>query len=193
MQFLCQKNKQEIPCLRIHMLQVRFCVVYKLLVALLLVLANLLVSQTVFAGQLSALINGKAIHMNTKSNSNYNEENWGAGIQYDFGKFDDKWIPFAAVSAFLDSSSNNSYYFGGGYTRRLMLSEQMNQLHFDIGLIGFLMSRKDYRDGDLFPGVLPMLSFGTRTASINITYIPEVAPKMVELWFFQLKLTVKEF
>lgn len=193
MQSFARQNRHVIPRPRLFTFRIRFHLAFKLAAALLLILLNLSVSQTTLAGQLSALINGKAIHMNTKSNTNYNEENWGAGAQYEFGNYDDKWIPFTAVSGFLDSSKNPSYYLGGGYVRRFMLSERLDQLHFDIGLIGFFMSRKDYRDGDLFPGVLPMLSFGTRTASVNITYVPEVAPKMVELWFFQLKLTVMEF
>ena len=160
---------------------------------LLILILSLLVNNTSHAGQFSVLFNGKAIHLNDTSNKNYNEENWGAGVQYEYGKSDNKWIPFTTISGFLDSHKNPSYYAGGGYVRRFMLSEKMQQLHFDAGLIAFLMSREDYRDGDLFPGVLPMMSLGTKHAAINVTYIPEVAPKMVELWFFQLKLTLAEF
>ena len=68
-----------------------------------------------------------------------------------------------------------------------------HQLHFDAGLVGFLMTREDYLGGDWFPGVLPFMSLGIKQVSVNITYIPKIKPKMVELWFIQLKVPLAEF
>jgi hypothetical protein len=140
---------------------------------------------------LSFLVNGKAIHMKKNANGRFNEDNWGFGFQYEFAKSNRAWIPFATVSGFKDSNNQASYYIGGGYMRRLMLSRKMDQLHVDAGLIGFAMSRQDYKSGDPFIAALPALSLGTKDVSINVTYIPKVHPKISELWFFQLKLSTR--
>jgi hypothetical protein len=110
-------------------------------------------------------------------------------LQYEFGDVRDKWVPYTTVSGFKDSNYQPSYYVGGGYLRRIMVSPRMNFLHVDVGMVGFLMSRRDYSQGDLFPGVLPVLSLGTRDVAVNVTYIPEVDARLAELWFFQLKLS----
>jgi len=110
-------------------------------------------------------------------------------LHYEFAKTTERWIPFVTVSGFKDSLNEPSYYAGGGYMRRLLLSRKLNYLHADAGLIGFLMTRKDYKNGEPFVGALPVLSVGTRNVSVNVTYIPKVHPKMAELWFFQLKLS----
>lgn len=142
------------------------------------------------ANQLNLLLNGKAIHMEDAAVGEYNEDNWGVGLQYDLGDPDEKWVKFLTVSGFKDSNNQSSYYFGGGILRRYILSEKLDNLHIDIGGIGFLMTRKDYLDRDLFPGVLPAFSIGTNNVALNITYVPKVSPKMIALWFFQLKFSI---
>jgi hypothetical protein len=141
------------------------------------------------ADELSLLVNGKAIHINTPPGRNLNEKNWGLGLQYDWDRKDSKWIPFATASGFIDSNHNPSYYAGGGALRRF----QFGGMHADVGAIGFLMTRKDFKHDQPFPGVLPVLSVGTQSVSLNMTYIPKVEPKAVPLWFFQLKILVKTF
>lgn len=145
------------------------------------------------AGEWNLLVNGKAMHAKDRSSTPYNEKNWGAGAQYDFGDINSRWNKFVTVSGFLDSNKDASYYIGGGNARRFMLSEKMDFLHLDVGLVGFVMTRKDHHSGRPFIGVLPMLSIGTKDIAINITYIPEVSPKMVEIWFFQLKVSERKF
>lgn len=146
------------------------------------------------AGSLHALANGKAIHLETApAGSTYNEENWGAGLQYDFDPWDEAWIPFVTVSGFLDSNSNASYYAGGGLMRRFMISEALDNLYIDVGTVAFLMTRKGFRNNAPFLGVLPVMSFGNEHIAINATYIPKVDPKMVALFFFQLKIKLLEF
>jgi hypothetical protein len=63
----------------------------------------------------------------------------------------------------------------------------------DLGAIGFVMTRKDYKNNDPFLGVLPALSVGTKNVALNITYVPKVEPKAVPLWFFQLKINLSSF
>ena len=141
------------------------------------------------ADEMSLLVNGKAVHINTPAGKNLNEKNWGLGLQYDWDLADSKWIPFATASGFIDSNNNPSYYAGGGASRRF----QFDGMHVDLGAVGFLMTRKDFKNDHPFPGVLPVLSVGTKSVALNITYIPKVEPKAVPLWFFQLKINLKIF
>jgi hypothetical protein len=142
----------------------------------------------VFAEEWNLLINGQARHLGVPAGQHYNERNWGLGLQYDFIEPEKKWIPFVNASEFKDSNGNLSYYAGGGINRRFIPIEGASSFHIDIGAVGFLMHRKDFKDGRPFPGILPVASVGTDRLSLNITYIPKVEPKMVPLWFFQLKL-----
>jgi len=138
------------------------------------------------ADEWNLLINGKALHLGSPAGSNLNEKNWGLGIQYDWERANDKWRPFATASEFRDSNNNTSYYAGGGAMYRL----QFDSVHVDVGAIAFLMTRKDYKNNEPFPGVLPALSVGTKNVALNITYVPKVVPKSVPLWFFQIKINL---
>jgi len=149
-----------------------------------------LLSLPAHAGQMSLIVNGKAFHFDTPSGQNFNESNWGGGLQYDFDAVGENknWVPFLAASGFKDSFKNPSYYAGGGIMRRYRFNEASLPVNVDIGVIGFLMTREDFRDNQPFPGVLPVLSFGTDRVALNVTYIPRVDPKMVPLVFLQLKI-----
>ena len=97
-------------------------------------------------------------------------------------------MPFINASGFKDSNGNPSYYVGGGIARRFFLGKEKGSLHLDAGVVAFLMTREDYNDGDPFPAVLPMISFGTNRIALNVTYAPEVGPIDVAVLFFQLKI-----
>jgi hypothetical protein len=140
------------------------------------------------AEQWSLLLNGKAWHLEKPAGTDYNEENWGAGVQYDFKMTESKWIPFVTASGFKDSNKNPSYYAGGGTLRRFSFGEEKNSFHLDAGVVAFFMTRKGYQDGRPFLGVLPVVALGTDRVALNITYIPKVDPKMVPIIFFQLKI-----
>lgn len=143
------------------------------------------------AGELSLLVNGKSIHLDSRPGATYNERNWGAGLQYEFDPVDDgRWVPFLSVSGFLDSNENPSYYAGGGAMRRYPFGKSAWNTHFDLGAIAFLMVRENFHDGDPFFGVLPVASLGSGRVALNVTYIPKVDPKMVPLVFFQLKIVM---
>lgn len=75
------------------------------------------------AGELSMLLNGKAIHLDAPPGQTLNESNWGAGVQYDFDRNGRKWAPYLMASGFIDSVNNPSYYAGGGYMRRWQLNK----------------------------------------------------------------------
>ena len=160
---------------------------------LMLVILQMMISNTANAGILSLLINGKSLHMNPPKDVEYNENNWGAGVQYDFKSYGNAWIPFLTASGFVDSFENPSYYTGAGIVRRFHFGQTKDSTHFDAGIIGFLMTRQDYRGGDPFFGMLPALSYGNRRFAVNMTYIPKVQPKLVALWFFQFKISTAGF
>jgi len=147
-----------------------------------------LMSAPAQADQWSLLLNGKAIHLEESPGVEYNEDNWGAGVQYDFNMTERKWVPFITASGFKDSNENMSYYAGGGTVRRFSFGDDKGGLHLDAGLVAFLMVRKDFKNDDPFPGVLPVVSFGTDRVALNVTYIPKVDPKMVPIVFFPLKI-----
>ena len=145
------------------------------------------------AGDLSFILNGKAVHLDDPApGQKFNEKNWGAGLQYDFEPSDDgKWVPFITAAGFSDSNKNPSYYAGGGVSRRFQPTG--SSVHYDLGLVGFLMTREDFKGGSPFPGVLPVFSMGTESVAVNITYVPDIAPKSVPLIFFQLKFRIASF
>ena len=142
------------------------------------------------AGDLSVLLNGKAIHLDSQPGVRYNENNWGLGAQYSMAPVNEKWVPFATASGFKDSNKNRSYYAGGGFLYRNQFEWGKTPMHFDVGAIAFVMTRKGFKGDDPFLGALPAVSLGTSRVSVNMTYIPKVDPKMVPLLFFQLKITL---
>lgn len=163
-----------------------FSTILKCTAPLLLLLGTAPVS----ANQWSFLVNGKAIHLEKPAGTRYNEENWGAGVQYDFTSKDSKWVPFLTASGFKDSNKNPSYYAGGGVLYRYAFGTEKNSLHLDTGLVAFAMVRKDYMHGKPFLGALPVVSFGNDRLALNVTYIPKVDPKLIPLVFLQLKVGI---
>ena len=162
-------------------------------VLLLIVIAIAVVSRAAQADELHLIVNGKAIHLDQKPGTHYNESNWGAGFQYDFEKSKSNWVPFIAASGFSDSNKNSSYYAGGGWLKRFDSFLSDASLHADAGVVVFAMWRQEFNRGKPFAGVLPAFSVGGERVSVNVTYIPRVDPKMVPILFFQLKLKLSDF
>ncbi|MFV1997843.1 MAG: hypothetical protein ACC641_07500, partial [Acidiferrobacterales bacterium] len=106
-----------------------------------LILSFWLLASSASAGELSILLNGKAIHLDTPPGVVLNEANWGAGLQYDYDRNGRKWAPFLMASGFIDSVNNPSFYAGGGYMRRWKLGKNW---HADAGWVAFLMTRQDF-------------------------------------------------
>jgi hypothetical protein len=146
-------------------------------------------TQQVTADVLHLVLNGKAFHQQKRS---FNEENWGLGFEYDFVE-EEKWIPFVTGSFFKDSFSNTSTYFGGGSKRRFNLEADKQGWHIDVGVVAFLMTRKDTQNNKPFFGALPFVSLGTEKFAINATYIPSVSPKYVSLIFIQTTFKLAEW
>ncbi|MDH5649664.1 MAG: hypothetical protein OEY67_08405 [Gammaproteobacteria bacterium] len=161
----------------------------RLFVLILPMLAAMIYPVSSLGDGLSILLNGRSWHLEKKQGVDYNETNLGTGFQYDFSGNGDHVYPFINAGGFKDSFENNSYYAGGGLAKRFMAN---NSIHIDAGVTAFLMTRKDRNDGDPFPGMLPFMTIGTDKVAVNITYIPKVDPKMVPLFFIQLKISLTQ-
>ncbi len=153
------------------------------------------------AGSLDIVINGKSHHVNSKYN--WNEDNLGLGLEYEFAG-SSRWIKTVNANTFVDSLENMSYMAGAGLKRRLLMTDRLGGLYLDAGVVAFLMSRKDINDSRPFPGLLPTLTFGNRYAGVNLTYLPQkvvhdvahanvVDPTIGGVFFMQFKLRLSNF
>lgn len=124
---------------------------------------------TAFAGNFSAVLNGKSIHVD--ATEEWNENNLGLGIEYQFAS-DSRWKKQLMVNGFLDSSDEMSYMAGAGLHRTLFATDRLDGFYIDAGLNAFFMTRKDINDNQPFPGAVPSLTFGNRNMGINLTYLP---------------------
>lgn len=109
-----------------------------------------------------------------------NEQNWGAGLTYEFNP-DARYVWAADADFFKDSLSDPSAYVGGSFRRRFRL--------VDIGLLGFIMYRESGKEtigSPIFPGVLPFVEFGSKRIRFRTTYIPRVTGRDDEAVTLQL-------
>ena len=144
----------------------------------------------------SLVLNGKAIHVD--SSRDWNEQNWGLGLEREFDA-QSRWVKLAVVNGFKDSQDEMSYMAGGGIKRRFRLDSVSEGLFFDVGVVGFMMTRQDVDNNDPFPGLLPAMTVGTRRVALNVTYLSKsmmdgatnvtrVDPTVSGLVFLQLRL-----
>lgn len=166
---------------------------------ILLILAAILAvgtGATASAQDWGLVVNGKAIHVN--SSKDWNERNWGLGLEREFAT-DSKWVKVALVNGFKDSRNHMSYMAGGGVKRRFHLYSLSDDLFVDVGVVGFLMTRKNVNDNEPFPGLLPAVTVGTSRVALNLTYLSErmmdratnvsrVDPTVSGLVFLQLRI-----
>lgn len=152
------------------------------------------------AGGLSAVINGKSIHVG--ADKDWNEENYGLGLEYRLPG-ESVWKKQLMVNGFRDSNDEMSYMAGGGLHRTLFATDSMNSFYIDAGINVFLMTRQDVNDNRPFPGALPSLTFGNRHMGLNLTYLPRVAVERIfdesfeddslsGLFFLQFKVSVDQ-
>jgi hypothetical protein len=142
----------------------------------------------------SVVVNGRAIHVNAAKD--WNESNWGLGLEKEF-KSSGHWVRMALANGFRDSDKEPSYMAGGGLKRRFNVVG--DDLHVDLGVVGFVMTRHDVHHNRPFPGLLPAVTFGGKHVAVNMTYMPSSAvdglthanlkdPGMRGIFFLQLKL-----
>ena len=126
----------------------------------------------VTAGELSAVLNGRSIHIG--ATEDWNENNLGFGLEYQFAS-ESRWKTIVMANGFRDSNESMSYMAGAGLHRTLFDTQHLGDFYVDVGLNAFLMTREDVNDNQPFPGVLPSLTVGNRYVGFNLTYLPEQA------------------
>ncbi len=164
--------------------------IINIITATLLAISLLLIHSSVKAAGYHLLLNGKSFHKEQPKKGSFNEKNWGLGLQYDYEIYKQHWQPYLTVSGFRDSYKRNSFYAGGGVLRRFSLTRIQKDLHFSAGLVAFIMTRKDRNNRRPFLGALPAFTLGTDRVAINLSYVPKVEPKLIPLWFVQLKVSL---
>ena len=168
--------------------------------ALLLTVLFVLPCSPSLAGGLSAVFNGKSVHVD--ADEDWNEENYGLGVEYQL-KSRSAWKKQLMVNGFRDSNDEMSFMFGGGLHRSLFTTERMNGFYVDAGINAFLMTRRDVNDNRPFPGVLPSLTLGNRHMGLNLTYVPKAAMEFMldeamtdesinGIFFVQFKVAVSQ-
>ena len=131
---------------------------------------------TAVSGELSAVINGKAFHLNAERD--WNEANIGAGVEFRFAA-DSRWKTLVMANGFRDSSNRMSYMAGGGLHRNLFSVDRLDGLYLDVGINAFMMTREDVNGNRPFPGALPSLTIGNRIMGFNVAYLPKTAVEKI--------------
>lgn len=150
------------------------------------------------AGELSAVLNGRSIHIGAAEE--WNENNVGLGVEYQF-ESESRWKKILMANGFRDSNDGMSYMAGAGLHRTLLDTHRLGNFYVDFGVSAFLMTREDVNDNRPFPGVLLSLTIGNRYGGINLTYLPVQAvekltgARMVDesisgIVFLQFKMSV---
>lgn len=121
------------------------------------------------AGNFSAVLNGRSIHVD--ATHDWNEDNAGLGLEYQFAT-ESRWKRQVMINGFRDSNEEMSYMAGAGLHRTLFATDRLHGLYFDAGINAFLMTRKDVNDNRPFVGAVPSLSVGNHYMGINLTYLP---------------------
>lgn len=117
----------------------------------------------------SVVLNGKAIHIG--ANRDWNENNWGLGVERELAGHS-PWVKVLFANGFIDSNDEMSYMAGGGIKRRFRPLPGRRDVYADMGVVGFLMTRRDVRDNEPFPGLLPAVTLGTDRFAMNLSYVP---------------------
>ena len=137
-----------------------------------LVLALMVSASNALAGEFSAVLNGRSIHLG--ASEDWNENNLGLGVEYEFAS-ESRWRKRLMANGFEDSNEDMSYMVGGGLHRNLFATDRLRGFYIDAGLNAFVMTREDVDDGSPFPGILPTLTMGNRYVGLNLTYLPKQA------------------
>ncbi len=161
-----------------------------------------LTSSDALAGGTNAVLNGKSYHFD--STYDWNENNTGLGIEYEFArKADSAWKKVAMANGFRDSTNNMSYMAGAGLQRRIYETHKLGGFYIYAGLNAFVMTRDDVNNSEPFPGILPSISIGNDKVGFNLTYLPKKAieettnadvvdPTLSGILFLQFKVSLDQ-
>jgi len=157
-------------------------------------------ASSAFAGKISAVVNGKSYHFNSRYD--WNENNYGFGIEHEFEQRS-AWKKIAMANGFRDSTNNMSYMAGAGLHRRVYETDKLAGFYIYAGVNAFLMTRDDVNDSKPFPGLLPSISVGNDKVGFNLAYMPKraieevtnanaVDPTLSGILFLQFKVSMDQ-
>src|SRR5210317_2540079 len=157
-------------------------------------------ASSAFAGKISAVVNGKSYHFNSRYD--WNENNYGFGLEHEFTQRS-AWKTTAMANGFRDSTNNMSYMAGAGLHRRIFETDKLAGFSIYAGLNAFLMTRDDVGGSKPFPGILPSVSIGNDKVGFNLTYLPRKAveqttnasivdPTVTGILFLQFKVSMDQ-
>jgi hypothetical protein len=145
-------------------------------------------ASSAFAGKISAVVNGKSYHFNSRYD--WNENNYGFGIEHEFEQRS-AWKKIAMAMA------------GAGLHRRVYETDKLAGFYIYAGVNAFLMTRDDVNDSKPFPGLLPSISIGNAKVGFNLAYMPKraieevtnanaVDPTLSGILFLQFKVSMDQ-
>ena len=125
----------------------------------------------------------------TTSNEQYNEDNAGYGLIYEFDKRKNV-IPYITFGKYRDSFYSDATYLSGGASKRIMISRQLDDLHFEFGGALTLIKSTSYLEGRPLLTFMPVLTLATNTVGLNLSYIPKINNTTTHVFFIQMKVSL---
>jgi hypothetical protein len=111
----------------------------------------------------SVLLFGKAWHFDAHTHYNYNQANYGLGLEW--GPHADGW--FVGGYALKDSLSQLGYAAYAGYRYEYQLG---NGIHLDAAIRAGYIKDAKYSG----PGAIPTIGVGYKRAALELAYVPKV-------------------
>lgn len=121
----------------------------------------------------------------------YNEDNTGYGLLYEFDKRKNV-IPYVTFGKYIDSFDTDATYLSAGASKRIILSRQLDNLHFEFGGALTLIKSTSYREGRPILTFMPVLSLATDMVGLNLSYIPKINNTTTHVFFIQMKVSLTD-
>jgi len=129
----------------------------------------------------------------TTVNDEYNENNRGFGLIYEFGKShrsNYSNVPYVSAGSYLDSFNTVATYISGGINKYISIDRSLDNLHLELGGVISIINSPSYANGNLVATVMPVVSLRTDTFGLNLTYLPKVSSETTGVFFIQLQLAL---
>jgi len=127
----------------------------------------------------------------TAAEKKYNEDNRGYGFIYEFGQYNN-FIPYVTAGKYLDSFNTGAKYISGGINKRLLLSKNLDNLHFKYGGVISVIQSPSYTDGQPLVTFMPVIGIGTDAIGVNLSYVPKINNDTTHVFFLQLETTLSK-
>jgi hypothetical protein len=129
-----------------------------------LIIAAAVLASTLAHADTSVLVFGKSWHFDKHYNYDYNQVNYGLGVEW--GPHDSGW--FVGGYALKDSMNQLGYAAYGGYRYQYHIGD--SGFHLDAAIRAGYIKDARYHG----PGALPTVGVGYKHAALELAYIPKV-------------------